>query len=114
MRHTAIAHLRAFITVLVVLHHVVLAYHPFSPPPGASLVAEPRLWPIFPVSDPAKTTAAAVISGFNDIFFMSLMFLLSGVFVWHSLSRKGANAFLRDRGIRLGLPFILAPLVLAP
>lgn len=114
MRHTAIACLRAFITVLVVLHHVVLAYHPFSPPPGPSLTAEPRLWPIFPVSDPAKTTAASVISGFNDIFFMSLMFLLSGLFAWHSMARKGPQAFMRDRGVRLGVPFVLSVILLAP
>ena len=113
-RSYSVGYLRAFVTVLVVLHHVVLGYHPFAPAPGPSLTAEPRLWPIFPVSDPARTMAAGVLSGFFDIFFMSLMFLLSGVFVWHSLSRKGVGAFLRGRGVRLGVPFLMAPLLLAP
>jgi hypothetical protein len=32
----AIGYLRAFITVLVLAHHAVLAYHPFAPPVPAS------------------------------------------------------------------------------
>ena len=40
----AIGYLRAFVTVLVVAHHAVLAYHPFAPPPPASLAAQPRWW----------------------------------------------------------------------
>jgi peptidoglycan/LPS O-acetylase OafA/YrhL len=51
---------------------------------------------------------------FNDIFFMSLMFFLSGLFVWHGLAKKGAATFLRDRLFRLGLPFIVAAGILAP
>src|SRR6478672_9691654 len=113
-RSTSVGYLRAFITVLVVLHHAVLAYHPFAPAPGTAFLAEPRLWQIFPVSDGAKTGAALFITGVNDVFFMSLMFLVSGVFVWHSLMRKGATAFLRDRGSRLGVPFLLSVIVLAP
>src|SRR6185295_7626191 len=113
-RSTPVGYLRAFITVLVVLHHAVLAYHPFAPAPGTSFLAEPRLWLIFPVSDSAKTGAALLITGFNDVFFMSLMFLVSGLFVWHSLMRKSAASFLRDRGRRLGVPFLVSVLVLAP
>ena len=36
---------------------------------------------------------------------MSLMFLLSGLFVWPSLQRKRGWGFVRDRLRRLGLPF---------
>ena len=113
-RSTSVAYLRAFITALVVLHHAVLAYHPFAPAPATSFLAEPRLWQVFPVSDSAKTGAAMFVTGFNDVFFMALMFLLSGLFVWHSLTRKGAADFLRDRSLRLGVPFVLSVLVLAP
>jgi hypothetical protein len=38
----SIGYLRAFITVLVVAHHAVLAYHPFAPPAPMSLGTEPR------------------------------------------------------------------------
>jgi len=52
--------------------------------------------------------------GFNDVFFMSLMFFLSGLFVWHGLERKGGAKFLRDRLLRLGIPFLVAAAVVAP
>jgi hypothetical protein len=55
-----------------------------------------------------------MFASFNDIFFMSLMFLLSGLFVWPSLKRKGSGHFLLDRMLRLGLPFLLAAAIIAP
>ena len=112
--NVAIGYLRAFITVLVVAHHAALAYHPFAPPAPASLVAQPRWWQAFPVTDTARWTGFATLVGFNDIFFMSLMFFLSGLFVWNSLQRKGASAFVRDRAVRLGVPFVVAAAVIAP
>jgi hypothetical protein len=45
---------------------------------------------------------------------MALMFLLSGLFVWNSLQRKGRFIYFRERLIRLGLTLavmvILRPL----
>src|SRR5450631_540074 len=112
--NVSLGYLRAFITVLVVAHHAALAYHPFAPPSPASLVAQPRLWPAFPVVDDAHWSGFALLVGFNDVFFMSLMFFLSGLFVWKSLQHKGARAFLRDRVVRLGVPFVVAAALLAP
>jgi len=109
----AVGYLRAFITLLVLAHHAMLAYHPFAPAPSTSFLAE-RSWLIFPVSDSAKSMSASLLVGANDLFFMALMFFLSGLFVWHSLERKGVAAFLGDRARRLGLPFIASVLVLAP
>jgi peptidoglycan/LPS O-acetylase OafA/YrhL len=106
--------LRAFIIMLVVAHHAVLAYHPFAPPPPASLVAQPRFWQAFPVVDAHRSNAFAWFTGFNDTFFMSLMFFLSGLFVWQSLRQKGGARFLRDRLLRLGVPFLVAALLLSP
>ena len=45
---------------------------------------------------------------------MSLMFLLSGLFVWPSLQRKRSWGFVRDRLRRLGLPYVFGVLVLIP
>ncbi len=45
---------------------------------------------------------------------MSLMFLLSGLFVWPSLQRKRGWGFVRDRLRRLGLPYVFGVLVLIP
>jgi hypothetical protein len=55
-----------------------------------------------------------LLSLFNDIFFMSLMFFLSGLFVWPGLVRKGCLTFLRDRGLRLALPFTIMVVFLMP
>ena len=98
-------YLRAFVTALVIVHHTLLGYHPFAPPPNATLLADPRLWPAFPVVDAQRSMAASLIVGFNEAFFMSLMFLLSGLFAWQSIQRRGAAAFIRTRVLRLGLPF---------
>src|SRR5271167_4308494 len=110
----AVGYLRAFITLLVVAHHSVLAYHTYAPAPTATLVAQPRWWEAFPVVDPHKWTGWSCFTGFNDIFFMSLMFFLSGLFVQYSIERKGVGVFLRDRLLRLGLPFVVAAAVIAP
>ncbi len=110
----AIGYLRAFVTVLVLAHHAVLAYHPFAPPAAAWLLTQPRWWLAFPVVDSQRWSGFALFVGFNDVFFMSLMFFLSGLFVWKSLARKGSAGFLRDRVLRLGLPFVVASALIAP
>lgn len=110
----AIGTLRAVITVLVVAHHALLAYNPFVPPPAASLTAQPRMWGAFPVVDSHRWGAGGLLTSFNDMFFMALMFFLSGLFVWTSLQRKGAGTFFRDRARRLGIPFVFATAVIAP
>lgn len=106
--YLSIGYLRAFITLLVVAHHSVLAYHPYPPARYATLLAQPRWWLAFPILDPHQWLGWSFFNGFNDVFFMSLMFFLSGLFVQHSIERKGVGQFLRDRLLRLGLPFIVA------
>jgi hypothetical protein len=113
--HTALAYLRAFLVVLVVAHHSVIAYidGPTSVP--TSLLTIPPRWRAFPVIDPrAHWAGFNLLTGSNDDFFMSLMFLVSGLFVWSSLRRKGNATFLRDRIKRLGIPFLVAAAIIAP
>jgi peptidoglycan/LPS O-acetylase OafA/YrhL len=105
--------LRAFITVLVLAHHAVLAYHPFAPPPFDSLRTYP-FWQAFPVVDSDRWGGSLWLVAVNDTFFMSLMFLISGLFVWRSLARKGSARYLGERARRLGLPFIASVVLLAP
>lgn len=112
--NVAVGYLRASITAMVVAHHAVLAYHPFIPAPAASLTAGPPWWQAFPVVDSQRWGGFALFTGFNDIFFMALMFFLSGLFVWSSLNRKGSGTFLKDRVLRLGLPFVAGALLIAP
>jgi uncharacterized membrane protein YphA (DoxX/SURF4 family) len=74
----------------------------------------PRWWQAFPVVDSQRGAWASLLTGFNDNFFMALMFFLSGLFVWNGLKHKGAGGFLRGRLLRLGLPFAVATAILAP
>lgn len=110
----SIGYLRAFVTVLVVLHHAAISYATFAPPLAPSLAAQPRWWQAFPIVDAQKWAGASTILGFNDTFFMSLMFFISGLFVWKSLQRKKIGGFLRDRTLRLGIPFVASFTLLAP
>jgi fucose 4-O-acetylase-like acetyltransferase len=112
-RNLPVGYLRAFVTLLVLAHHSVLAYVSIAPPPQA-FDHEPFLWSAFPVVDPHRWAGWTLLVGFDDTFFMALMFFVSGLFVTDSLGRKGAGGFLRDRLARLGVPFVVAAAVLAP
>jgi hypothetical protein len=109
-----IGYLRAFVTLLVLAHHAVLAYHPFAPPGVISLLAEPRWWQAFPVADSSRSDLVALFAGWNDIFLMALMFVLSGLFVSTSLARRGTKSFLGRRLMRLGVPFVVVVAIVAP
>lgn len=112
-RDVSLGYLRAFVTVLVVLHHAVLGYG--GMPVSTSFTEPPMLWRAFPVVDAASSwSLAMIIAGFNDIYFMSLMFLLSGLFVDASIRRKGVGEFVRDRLVRLGIPFLFAAFLISP
>jgi hypothetical protein len=50
----------------------------------------------------------------TDSFFMAMFFFLSGLFVWPGLARKGPLDYLRDRLIRLGLPFVICAFTIIP
>ena len=108
-RDASFDYLRAFIVLLVLLHHSVLAYAVLWP-------AQPRKFTILPapIVDPQRWAGFDLLAIFNDTFFMALMFLLSGLFVWPSLERKGGARFLRDRILRLGVPFAVASGILMP
>ncbi len=113
--NVSVGYLRAFITVMVLAHHAVIAYNPFVPAkPAASLTAPPQLWQAFPVVDSQRWAGFGLFNSFNDMFFMALMFFLSGLFVHASLQRKGGGAFLRGRALRLGVPFVVAAGLIAP
>jgi hypothetical protein len=109
----ALGYLRGFLVVLVLAHHSVLAYIDVAPQ-AKSLLTPPFYWRAFMVVDHQHWTGFSLFTGFNDDFFMSLMFFLSGLFVWSSLKRKGNGSFVRDRLRRLGIPFLFAAAIIAP
>src|ERR1700726_4027179 len=93
-RNAALDRARTFITMLVLIHHSVIAYTHFGH------------------TDTQSFLGFDCVVVFNDSFFMAAMYFLSGLFVWPSLQRKGTGWFLRDRCWRLGLPFVVCALIL--
>jgi len=108
-RRIGLDYLRAFVIVLVVLHHAVLAYCTFG-----HFNMQHYTWSTAPIVDSQQWRGFDLAVLFNDSYFMPLMFLLSGLFVGPSLTRKGSAAYLRDRARRLALPFALAELTIMP
>jgi glucans biosynthesis protein C len=102
-------YLRGFVTVLVVAHHSSLAYTTF-----ASFDKVVYMRSTHPVVDTARSLALDIFEDFNDVFFMSLMFLISGIFVMPALARKGPRIFIRDRFYRLFIPFAIAVTFVMP
>src|SRR6267143_6968730 len=110
----ALDNLRAFVILLVLSFHSVLAYLNFLPAAPFPFDDPPYLWRAFPVVDHARWFGFDLFCAWQDVFLMSLMFLLSGLFVWPSLQRKRGWGFVRDRLRRLGLPYVFGVLVLIP
>jgi peptidoglycan/LPS O-acetylase OafA/YrhL len=108
-RIAALDHLRGCVIVLVVLHHAVLAYCRFG-----HLDRRHYLLSTAPVVDVDRWIGFDILVLLNDSFFMPMMFLLSGLFVWRGLTRRGARRYLGERLLRLGLPFVVGALILTP
>jgi surface polysaccharide O-acyltransferase-like enzyme len=95
-RNAALDRARTFLTLVVVFHHAVIPYTHFGH-------TDPKSWIGFD---------AVVLA--TDSFFMAMFFFLSGLFVWPSVAHKSPWIFLRDRLLRLGLPFAIAAFTLIP
>lgn len=102
-------YLRGFIIVLVVAHHSSLAYTTFARFNPQAYIASTH-----PIVDTVRAFGLDVFEEFNDVFFMSLMFLISGIFVLPSLARKGPRIFLRDRFRRLFIPLMITTTFIMP
>lgn len=113
-RDLPVDHLRAFLTLLVVVHHAVLPYHAYAPQLGKDWTAAPMAWRAFPVVDAARWPGIDLIVTLNDTFFMMLMFFVGGLYVARSIARRGATGYVAERALRLGVPFLASCAVLAP
>ena len=110
----ALHNLRAVVILIVLAFHSVLAYVQWIPERSAGFDDPPYLWRAFPIVDSHRWFGFDLFCAWQDVFLMSLMFLLSGLFVWPSLQRKRGWGFVRDRLRRLGLPYVFGVLVLIP
>jgi ABC-type multidrug transport system permease subunit len=100
-----IDHWRAFLAILVVLHHISLVY-------GASLDGYYYVEP--PFTSPQAFVWLLIFVLVNQSWFMGAFFLIAGYFTPGSFDRKGAGVFLKDKLIRLGIPLLVFYFVLSP
>jgi peptidoglycan/LPS O-acetylase OafA/YrhL len=110
----AIDNLRAVVILAVLAFHSVLAYLNFLPDHPFAFDSPPFLWRAFPIVDSQRWVGFDLFCAWLDVFLMSFFFLLSGLFTWPSLTRRGVRSFLYDRVLRLGLPFAVVVLILVP
>jgi glucans biosynthesis protein C len=110
----ALDNLRAVVILVVLAFHSVLAYVQWIPPSVAGFDEPPYRWRSFPIVDGHRWFGFDLFCAWQDVYLMSLMFLLSGLFVWSSLRRKRNWGFARDRLLRLGVPFVFGVVFLIP
>jgi glucan biosynthesis protein C len=108
-RDVAIDYLRAILIVLVVFLHAALAYTSFSTYDETRWVDSSA-----PIVDTSRWPFLDGFVLYYDTFFMALLFLVSGLFVIASLERKGSRGFFIARLQRLGIPFAIGALFIAP
>ncbi|MEA2937572.1 MAG: hypothetical protein QOC56_1076 [Alphaproteobacteria bacterium] len=106
--------LRAFVILVVLAFHSVLAYLDALPASAYRFDSPGYEWQTYPIVDSQRWQPFDLFCAWHDVYLMSLMFFLSGLFVWPSLTRKQAWTYSWDRCLRLGLPFALAVFVLMP
>jgi len=116
MRRSSLAldNLRAFVILLVLSFHSVLAYLQSLPAAPYPFDSPPYQWRAIAIIDSHRWLGFDLYCAWQDVFLMSLFFFLSGLFVWPSLNRRGAANFLNGRLLRLGLPFVLVVAILMP
>lgn len=108
-RNISIDYLRSAVTISVVAHHAALAYNTFSSYNPADYMKSSA-----PIVDSVRFAPLDVLVGWNDLFFMALMFFISGLFVAPSVRKKGVRQFFTDRMKRLGVPFLISAVLLSP
>jgi glucans biosynthesis protein C len=96
-RFTDIDALRTGLVAGVVVFHGLRVFDPFD-----FYVKGPELEALVPV------VLLGVLVG------MPLFFVLAGFGLWHSLGRSSAATVVRERALRLGVPFVVGVVVLVP
>ena len=110
----ALGNLRAFVIIIVLAFHSVLPYLASLPAAAYPFDRAPYQWLAFPIVDNERWFGFDLFCAWQDLGLMTLMFFLSGLFVSSSLARKGSWKFLSDRLLRIGVPFVLSVIFLAP
>jgi surface polysaccharide O-acyltransferase-like enzyme len=110
----ALHNLRGAVILIVLAFHSCLAYLGSSASSPFPFDQSPYEWRAFPIIDSHRWLGFDLFAAWQDVYLMSLMFFLSALFAWPSLTRKGSRKFLSDRALRLGLPFVFGVTIVAP
>lgn len=94
-------HLRAIIILLVVVLHTSMTYMAF-----------PATW--WYVIEPRNSLVFTILVLLLDVPNMQILFFIAGFFAYASLERYGTARFLRQKAVRLGLPWLVGVVFLAP
>jgi surface polysaccharide O-acyltransferase-like enzyme len=93
--------LRALTIFLVIVLHGSMTYMAYAPP-----------W--WYVVDPQNSLFFTALVLLIDVPIMLILLFVSGYFAHPSLAKRGSLGFLKDKFIRIGLPWIFGVLILAP
>lgn len=99
--------LKVILIAAIIAIHGVLGYAGFDQWWSYADVRETVLQPI------TEIVLMALVGPFA-LFMIALLFLVSGLLAAPSLHRKGIKRFVRDRLLRLGVPFLAFTLILWP
>ncbi len=87
----------------VIVSHAATAYGAI----GGWLYVEPTL-------NPLTKSAFSVLTEIGDMFALGTFMLVAGLLTPRALGRKGFGRFVRDRLLRLGVPFVATVVVVTP
>jgi Acyltransferase family len=99
--------LKTLLIAGIIAAHAIMGYADF----GSWTYQDVREVSLSPV---VETIFVVIVASLGGLFLMALFFLVSGLLTEDSLSRKGSRLFVRDRLLRLGVPFTLYTLVAWP
>jgi len=93
--------LRAFVIVMVVVLHASITYMAFGP----------KWWYVV---DPDQSMVFTLLVLLVDVPNMPALFFVAGFFAIPSLERRGVRGFVREKSLRLAIPWLFAVVFLAP
>ncbi|HXP95639.1 MAG TPA: acyltransferase [Telmatospirillum sp.] len=100
-RNHALDHLRVFVIFLVIVLHASISYMAYAP-----------TW--WYVLDPQRSMVFTELVLLIDVPIMFVMFFLAGYFTYPSLAKRGPRFFLKEKFVRIAIPWAFGVLVLAP
>src|SRR5262252_6497300 len=86
----ALRNLRGVVIILILAFHSFSAYIVSQPASPGRFDEPPYTWRAFPIIDSERWIGFDLLCAFMFLYLMQLMFFLSGLFVWPSLSSRCA------------------------